>query len=223
MKRKWILMVSLFVVPFSGVFSQTEKGQVLLGISSRYSLNPIEVGISLPDMMSLGFSTVKFKSDDDNTDDSETTKFNCFNLMPKAGYFVIDNLAVGIDLQLAMYSMKETYDSYTYNDHGTVFSAGPFLRYYFPVSKIMPYLEAGGSFGSAKTTYEYENEEEESKMSMNSFSAGAGISAPLGDKVALDLMLGYLSMTMKDKEDNPDNERMVIGTVGLKFGIVVFL
>lgn len=223
MKRTWTLLVVLFVVHFSGVFSQTEKGQVLLGISSRYSLTPAEVGISLPDMMSLGFSTIKFKSDDDNLDASETIKFNCFNLMPKAGYFVIDNLAVGIDLQLAMYSMKETYDSYTYNDRGTVFSAGPFLRYYYPVNKIMPYLEAGGSFGSSISKYEYENEEDEYKMSMNSFSAGAGISAPLGDKVALDLMLAYLSMTMKDKTDNPDNERMVIGTLGLKFGVVVFL
>ncbi|NTW23778.1 MAG: porin family protein [Lentimicrobium sp.] len=223
MKRSWILIVVLFVVPASMTFSQTEKGQVFLGISSRYSLNPVGVGISLPDMMSLSFSTVKFKSDDDNNDDSGSTKFNCFNLIPKAGYFVIDNLAVGIDLQLGIYSLKETYDSDIYKDQGTVFSAGPFIRYYFPVNKILPYLEAGGSLGSAVLTSEYENEEDKSKTSMNSFSAGAGISAPLGEKVALDLMLGYLSMTMKDKEDNPDNERMVIGTFGFKFGVLVFL
>jgi outer membrane protein len=222
MKRTWILIVALFVVPAPMVFSQASKGQVLLGISSRYSLNPLEVGISLPDMMSLGFSTVKFKSDDNN-DDSESTKFNCFNLMPKAGYFVIDNLAVGIDLQLGIFTMKETYNSYTYKDRGTVFSAGPFLRYYFPVNKIMPYLEAGGSLGSATITSENENEEDKSKTNTNSFSAGAGISTPLGDKVALDLMLGYLSMTMKDKEDNDNNERTIIGTLGLKFGVVVFL
>jgi hypothetical protein len=28
---------------------------------------------------------------------------------------------------------------------------------------------------------------------------------------------------MKAKEDNPDNVRTVIGTIGFKFGIIVFL
>jgi hypothetical protein len=102
-------------------------------------------------------------------------------------------------------------------------SAGPFLRYYFPVQKVLPYIEAGATLGSSKTTYESGSENDEYKSSLNSVAGGVGIAALLGDKVSFDFMVGYISMTMKDKEDNPDNERIIIGTLGLKFGVVLFL
>lgn len=223
MKRKLILIAALGILPVLSLFAQTDKGKVLLGISSRYSLLPLGEGLSYPDMMTLGYSTIKYKSDAAGEEESESTKFTCFNFTPKAGYFVIDHLALGLDVNIGMSSMKESYDSYDHKSTGSLLSAGPFVRYYFPVEKVLPYIEAGASLGAAKSTYESDNGDDEYKNSVNSFMGGAGIAALLGDKVSLDFMVGYISMTMKDKEDNPDNERTIIGTLGLKFGVVVFL
>lgn len=218
MKRTWFFVLVLSLVPVSMLDAQTNQGQWMLGISSRYSLNPLEIGVAMPDMMTIGYATIKTKSDDG--DDSDATKFTCFNLMPKAGYFVIDNLAVGLDLQVGMSSLKYPDDD---KDNGSVFSAGPFVRYYFPSGKILPYVEGGAAFGSLKTKYEYGSETDEYKAGMNTWSIGAGITKSISEKAALDFLLGYLSTTMKAKEDNPDNVRTVIGTIGFKFGIVVFL
>jgi opacity protein-like surface antigen len=186
MKKTLILFTVLCIVTVTMSFAQTHMGQWMLGISSRYGINPIGAGITLPDMMTIGYSTIKTKSNAGS--DSEATKFTCLNLMPKAGYFVIDNLAVGLDLQMGISSLKYPDDD---KDFGTVFSAGPFVRYYFPSGKILPYIEGGGTFGSVETKYEYGNETHESKSSMNTWSLGAGITKSLSEKVALDFMLGY--------------------------------
>ncbi|MBW6492593.1 MAG: porin family protein [Lentimicrobium sp.] len=223
MKRNLILIAALGILPVLTLFGQTEQGKVFLGISSRFSLLPLEEGLSYPDMMTLGFSTIKFKSDASGEEESEAMKFNCFNFTPKAGYFIIDNLALGLDINLGLSSMKETYDEDDYKSTGTMLSVGPFLRNYFPLEKALPYIEAGASLGALKSGYEYDSESEEYKSNLNSVMGGIGIAAPLGDKVAVDFLVGYFSTTVKDKEDNPDNERTVIGTLGLKFGVVVFL
>jgi outer membrane protein len=218
MKRTWILITVLCIVPVTMLFAQTDKGQWMLGISSRYSVSPLEVGITLPDMMTIGYATIKYKSDDNS--DPEATKFTCVNLVPKFGYFVIDNLAIGLDLQMGLSSLKFPDDD---KENGTIISAGPFVRYYFPTSTILPYVEGGATFGSMKTKYEYSGDTEEYKSGLNTWSLGAGITKSISEKAALDFMLGYLSTTIKDKEDNDNNARTVIGTIGFKFGIVVFL
>ena len=56
-----------------------------------------------------------------------------------------------------------------------------------------------------------------------SFGGGIGLAAPLGEKVTFDIMAGYDSLTVKDKEDNDDNYRTVIGTLGLKIGFTILL
>ncbi|PKP49647.1 MAG: hypothetical protein CVT94_04415 [Bacteroidetes bacterium HGW-Bacteroidetes-11] len=223
MKRKLILIVLFGLVPFLTIFAQTDQGKVLLGISTRYSISPYEIGISSADIMTIGFSTIKFKSDASSEDESESLKFNCINLIPKVGYFVINNLALGLDVNIGMSSIKETYDEGESKSTSSVLTAGPFVRYYFPLGKAFPFIEAGASLGSMKSKYEYDSETDEYVSSLNSITGGVGIAALLNDKVSFDFLVGYLSTTLKDKEDNPNNERMVIGTLGFKFGVVLFL
>lgn len=223
MKRKLMLIAALGLLPVFTLFGQTEKGKVLLGLSSRYSLSPLDESLGYTDLMTLGFSTVKFKSDESGEEESDLIKFTGFNFTPKAGYFIIDNLSLGLDVNIGMASMKETYDQNEYNETGTVLSAGPFVRYYLPLEKVLPYIEASATLGSSKLTYDSGSDKEVNKSSLNTLMGGVGFAAPIGDIVTFDLMLGYLSMTMKDKEDNPHNERMVIGTLGFKFGVVLLL
>lgn len=108
-----------------------------------------------------------------------------------------------------------------------MFSVAPFLRYHIPAGKNFLYFEAFTAFGTLKYSWEYENngysDNGESTTGLTSFGGGAGLVAPLSNKVAFDLMMGYISTSIKDKDDNDDNEKTVIGTFGIKFGVVVFL
>lgn len=88
------LLFILFAVSLAGsAFAQINKGSVLVGASSN-----------------LNFRSVKF----DNSD-----RFSVFELGVKGGYFVIDNLTVGLDL------------GYQKIDNTSITNFGIFGRYYF--------------------------------------------------------------------------------------------
>ncbi len=58
---------------------------------------------------------------------------------------------------------------------------------------------------------------------MTNLSAGVGIAVRLADKLTFDMLAGYNSKVSKSKTDNPYDERTVQGTIGFKFGFVIFL
>ena len=93
--------------------------------------------------MNLGWSTHKVKSDSGDDDNSDPVKEFSLNLTPRAGYFVINNLAVGLDFTLAYNRMKRTSGG-EYISNSTRFGAGPFLRYYIPTQKFLPFAEYPG-------------------------------------------------------------------------------
>lgn len=221
MKKARIFLSAVFLFLFVAAFAQTEKGNFFIGVSSRYTISPNEAGMNMPDLMTIAFSTVKIKSDEGDSSGSE--KFNSFNLNPKIGYFASDNLLLGIDLGLGLSSHNFEGEDYESMDKGSFLSIGPFVRYYFPMEKITPFAEASVGFGTLKTEWESDFSESENKAGITSFQAGAGFLAKMGSNAGFELSLGYLSNTIKSKEDNTDNTRIIIGTIGVKFGLVVFL
>lgn len=221
MKKTRIVLTAVFLFVFVAAFAQTEKGNFFVGISSRYTINPSEMGVNMPDLMTIGFSTVKFKSDEGES--SESVKFNNFNLNPKIGYFAADNLLLGIDMGLGFSSLIYEEEDYESKDKGTFMSVGPFVRYYLPMEKITPFAEASVAFGTMKSKWESEFGDDESKSGVTSFHGGVGFLAKLGSNAGFEMSLGYLSNTIKDKDDNPENYRMVVGSIGVRFGLVVFL
>ena len=214
--KKVLLIIAFCFLNLTFLRAQTNKGKVLLGVSSTLSL----AGTG-SDLMTLGYTTMKSKSDADGYEDSDPSKTISFNLLPKVGYFVIDNLAVGLDVNMALSSEKygDSSDKYITN----MLSIGPFIRYYITTEKVLPFFEVGGTFGSVTNKYKSGSNDHKNKSSVTSFGAGAGIAIPIGDRVTFDVLAGYSSLTVKDKEDNDDNYRTVIGTIGLKLGIIVFL
>ena len=217
-------ILAVFVVctlNYSISMGQPTKGQVLLGVSSNFSIPGIgsEITSSGSNLMTIGHTTLKSKSD--SYDDSDPSKITSLNLLPKVGYFVIDNLAIGLDINLATTTSKSGGSDTKYTT--SLLSAGPFVRYYIPSESVLPFLEAGGSFGTVTSKSDYNGNESKNKSSANTFWGGAGLAFPVGERVTIDLMAGYNSLTLKDKEDNPDNSRYVIGTLGIKLGAVVFL
>ncbi|ESU19662.1 hypothetical protein FCR2A7T_18230 [Flavobacterium cauense R2A-7] len=103
----------------------------------------------------LGFSTGK-STDSFGGTDMEETKTSSFNFNPKAGYFLTDKIAVGVELNLASGKTEVTDMTVTPNvtNEGKTnsFGAGVFARYYFLDlgQRFKTYAEAGLGFGSQK-------------------------------------------------------------------------
>ena len=209
MKKMIMLITVLSFFTLSVMEAQINKGRTLIGVSTSFSY--VNFG---SDIMSLGFTTIRQKSNAPGYVEPAAEKVTTLNLLPRFGYFVINNLALGLNACIA-YSGETGYST-------TYFGLGPFVRYYIPGSKVMPFFEASSLFGSL-------NENESSyynnsyKTGMTSIGGGAGLAVKLGDKVTFDIMAGYNSMSEKEKQNNPNNEKTIQGTLGFKFGFVVIL
>jgi hypothetical protein len=215
---KLFIVVFVIAVSFTGTTNaQFKKGKIILGVStSSNNLYSSYLGGS-SNLMHLGFSTMKYKSDNG---DGDSEKLRTFNLSPRSGYFLSNHLAAGLDLNYSLMSMgigdnKETM---------TLMGISPFIRYYLPIKKVAAFAEVEGTFGSLKDKYtNYLNEEEKNKSSVTGYMCGIGMAVPIGDIVAFDIMVGYVGTTIKDKEDNPDNYRTVLGTLGFKIGFNMYI
>jgi len=210
-----ILTAALLAVCSGSLNAQTQKGTFMIGDLYRpgKALSYDFLGSS----MNIGFGSQKYKSD--ASEDSSPTKLLSFNLMPRVGYFFADNLLVGIDLTLASERHKEEYYTFTIGTLG----AGPFVRYYIPLEKVLPFFELDGSLGRIRYKYSSDQEEDESKSSLNSIGGGAGLAIPLGRIVTFDMLVGYSHVVMKDKEDNDSNYREINNSAGVKLGFTILL
>jgi hypothetical protein len=217
MKTLQLLFLSvLCILNFSLVKAQPDQGKIMVGVSSS-----LELASTGANLMSLGYTTTSTKSDASGAFDNETYKTTNLNLLPKVGYFMINNLAVGIDLGVNTSNTKYT----TYTSNSTFFSVGPFIRYYLATGNLLPFIELEGSLGkvSNKSTYENSGSTSESNSDIFNLGGNLGLTIPLGGVAAFDVMLGYNSLTAKESENNPNNVRTVLSAFGLKLGFVVFL
>ena len=210
-----ILTAALLTVCAGSLNAQTQKGTFMIG--DLYRPGKALTYDSFGSTMNIGFGSQKYKSDD--SEDSSPTKLLNFNLMPRVGYFFADNLLVGIDLTIASERQKDENYKYTMGTLG----AGPFVRYYIPLEKVLPFFEAEGSFGRIRYTYSYDQNEGESKSSLNSIGGGAGMAIPLGRIVTFDVLVGYSHVVLKDKEDNDNNYRNISNSTGVKIGFTILL
>jgi len=213
MKKTIILITALCFFALSVVEAQVNRGRILLGVSTSFSY--INYG---SDLMSLGFTSVKQKSNTTGFIAPEAEKITTLNFLPKFGYFVVNNLVIGLDVCIASSVEKPGGgEKFTMSSFGL----GPFVRYYIPGNKVMPFFEVNSEFGSIKIKDEYQSYNSTNTTSMSSIGGGAGIAVKLGEKVTFDMMADYNSTSEKAKENNPSDERTVQGTLGFKFGFVV--
>jgi hypothetical protein len=210
-----ILTIAALMICSGSLNAQTQKGTFMIG--DLYRPGKALSYDYFNSSMNIGFGTQTYKSDDG--EDSSPTKLLNFNLMPRVGYFFANNLLLGIDLTIA--SVRQTEDVYKYTI--STLGAGPFVRYYIPLEKVMPFFELDGSFGRVKYKYTMDQNEDESKSSLNSIGGGVGVAFPLGRIVTFDMLVGYSHMVLKDKEDNDNNYRDIANSAGVKVGFTILL
>lgn len=219
MQRKKIILILSAILSAGWLQAQTEKGHFITGAATSMSL-----GTSNGNIMSLGFSNSTIKSDAGGFVEPASDKLTSININPRIGYFLANQLAVGLDISLAYMNQK----SGTSSDESSqsLFSTGPFVRYYFTQGAVLPFGEINSGFGSLKfedRVEEFPGLSGESTSSVFFWGAALGMGVPLGDMVTADAAFSYLYFQAKEKENNPDNVRTVSNTFGLRIGVTVFL
>lgn len=98
----------------------------------------------------LGFSraaTERSVTTDGDKEKGEGPSSMQFNIAPNLGYFLVDNLVLGIGLDYTLSSVKQPNEDKT-DDSDLLF--GPFVRYYFPFNDDMAlFLVSTFGFGNS--------------------------------------------------------------------------
>lgn len=211
--KKIFLALSL---SFIGVISaQTEKGSFI--ISGKTGLD-------------FTSNTVKYKSDGQTIDGPKTSSFN---ISPGIGYFVTNNLAIGLALDYKSTITKQQIEIYDPNSTGgyltaktketlTTFSIIPNLNYFFSKGKTRPYLGTGIGLANTKYKNDYDSENTFSNSTSNNtglvWTANGGLLFLITPNIGLDLGLGYANYSFKD-----NGVKTSSSAFGANAGISVFL
>lgn len=179
---KKIIFILIGVASYTLSFAQFNQGNFLLGGSTRFSTS---------------FETNKSKNGGTTTTNYKTTSFS---LQPQAGYFVIDNLAAGLGIDLSSTSQKADGSSDKFVN--SQFTFAPFVRYYL-FDKF--YGQGSVTFGSAKYKQTIGGTTTETKYSVGGWSLLGGYAFFLNDAVSLEPQVGYASSSRKAKNSNGKN------------------
>jgi len=142
---------------------------------------------------------VSFSSTKNNNTD---VKENSFTFAPKAGYFLTDDFAVGVQLDVT----NSKTEAGSAESKENTFGAGVFGRYYFLDlgQRFKTYGELGLGFASFKEENTFGNTTNEIKASGFGAGVGLGINYFVTEKIAINFaltdILSYTSYKRKDGE-----------------------
>lgn len=212
MKKIYLCIAAVFIFAVIPSSAQFEKGRIITGVSSSFG-----VGEFGTDLFSLGVTSEKHKYPDSQAvkGSHKGDKHFSLYLLPRAGYFVIDNLSVGLDLMMGYTSNKSREVTKGSNDKASeiTLAAGPFIRYYYPLEKLYPFVQANLDFGlvRGKGYYNYTD-------LFSVYGIGVGAAKSLGEKVMVDALFGWDSSRSTDD----DNDKYIYGSFGVRVGFSYF-
>jgi len=194
MKRIFSALSALVLISTFSM-AQAKKGDLLVGATS--SLN-------------FGSTSSSIEYDGESSDIGKTTEFS---FSPGVGYFVVDGLALGVDVNWETSISKP--------DEGdevktSQFLIGPFAKYYFGATNLKPFLESSFGFGSGNN--------DDQDYNLSGYSFGGGVAVFLNEVVSLEFGLGYGGTTaqMKDVQidfyGNTDDVDVKTSGFGFEFG-----
>lgn len=182
MKPKPFMISMAFCLLSSFVFAQTEKGQFLL--SGRSSLDFV-------------YSATSLFGGNLSYEDYISAEGYQLEVSPAVGYFVMNNLAVGLGTS---YSISDG----DFQNKTSLLTIMPTVMYYFlPERKVHPFIQAG--FGYANVSQKISiNPGGGSTESFNGNAWGAGLGAAfmVRSNISIDLTLEYVEVNTKFTADS---------------------
>ncbi len=214
--KKSVLLSIISLVVVIQLSAQTEQGTLLLGGSLGFSSSTSET--------SSGGTTV------------DGPKYGDFSIMPIGGYFLADELAVGLGIGFTSNSVSTTEGDFDLTDKATLFEIMPFARYYYVTGDmVMLYAQLALAFGFGSYQDEFVTIDEDfneivatSEMDISTMNVGVGPGATimLGEKCGLDVhygSLGFSSTTTTDADADTEYKSSSFGLSWAEtfaFGIV---
>ncbi len=132
-------------------------------------------------------------------------KTNEFNFSPRVGYFVSENIALGVALGYSSVTADEEFAGLgIFETKTTAFEVGAFGRYYFmPSNQFSLFTQLGVNYGTAKLEVD---SEEVSKVNGFNVEFAPGVSYFISEHFALEASFGILSYTtVKPDADDADS------------------
>lgn len=207
--KKLFVLSALALVGLAN--AQTEKGSWVVGGSTTLGFNS---------------ANTKYKYDGNSTDGP---KVSTFTITPSVGYFVIDKLAIGIDLGYTSLTtkMEDTFMGTNYSAKTTLstFSILPTATYYFKSdSKVLPYIGAGAGYSTSKEKFTQtgtDSNDYEDNLNGFAWKGKGGIVFLVTPSIGIDLGVSY--MGTNGKYDDDSDAKVQTNTFGVNAGISVFL
>lgn len=201
---KKVLILGAFAL-FSAANAQMEQGSWMISGKSGIEFNSVNTSYEAEGMSFDG------------------AKVNTFNITPSAAYFVVNNLAIGVDLGYT--STKTTFNNselgINFVDETSLFSVMPTATYYFiPGNIVRPYLGAGIGYGSL-TSADFYNEGNTTKGGLL-WGAKGGMVYMLNNRIGVDLGVGYSSFTTTETVEGTE-VKTIAGGLGVNAGFSLFL
>lgn len=205
------LLVLSAIALFGMVNAQTEKGSWVVGGSTTLGFNS---------------TNTKYKYEGDSADGP---KVSTFTITPSVGYFVIDKLAIGLDLGYTSLTTKmdEEFLGSNYSSKSTLstFSILPTATYYFKSnSKVLPYLGVGAGYSTSKEKFTQSgagSNDYEDNLNGFAWKGKGGIVFLITPSIGIDLGVSYLGTN--GKYDDDSDVKVQTNTFGVNAGISVFL
>ena len=230
MKKFTFITAALILFGAITAIAQPAQGRLMLSASSTMNIFGLSDGINLG---SMTLSKQKVKSDNKDFEESQNQSndtYRTINFAPKVGYLVVDNIAVGLGYSFLNFYQEYSTDNFTSTDNTTMNVVSPFIRLYAPVSGVSLFADVEGGLGYLKNTSETDyinsnslDRESESTDWVTSLNLSLGMAVPLSDRINFDFAVVYNRLTVKEKEDNPDNTRYINISYGAKLGFTFFL
>lgn len=206
MKKTTTLITLLITFVYWGSHSQTEKGNIYLGLDGA---------------LSLGQLNQKRKSD---IADESTVKTFSFSVAPEVGYFIIENLVSGLNVQYSNFS-STIFNSFGAGDESKTKSNrilfNGFTRYYFHMGKVLPFIEGFVGLGSSNDSSGFADYTYKTKLF--NYGGAAGIAIPLGTKVTFDTSLNLSYTDRELSANNISNNNETIRNIRFFTGFSVYL
>lgn len=199
--KKLVLILLVFGIGSTLSFAQTKK--------AAPASQPAAKSIVIQSMD--GSPTAKGKwilgpsiSISSTTEDNGVNKNNTSSLSfkPEIGYFIKDDLSIGLGIGIGTYQMKE--DGTAAEKNSSIFVA-PILRYYLPISPKFHFLgKLEVPFGTRKTTLSGGVDVDVKSTSFGVKAIPAFAFFPSG-KISIEMSLGNLYFKSEKQGDKTDN------------------
>lgn len=205
MNFKSIFPALLLLFFCSSTYAQTQKGNLVL--SGKTGLNFL------------------FSNTTTGTDSIQTgkSKSNEYDITAGAGYFIINNLSVGVSGTYSYNYSKIEYSNYINTSTQNItesLTIVPQIQYYFPAEgKLKPSAGIGAGYVwlQQRDSRVTDNNNKVYSLSGPSFYGGLGLSYFITKSISFDLGFQYSYIKLKDKmsPDQVEKQKQLAGTMGI--------